>query len=37
MSARRHNEINLDWLTVVVGPLVLLLLLALGVEGLPGN
>lgn len=37
MSADPHNEINLEWLTVLVGPLVLLLLLALGVEGLSGK
>jgi thiol-disulfide isomerase/thioredoxin len=36
VTARQHNEVNLDWLTVLVGPLVLLLLLALGVKGLPG-
>jgi thiol-disulfide isomerase/thioredoxin len=28
---------SLDWLTLVVGPLVLVLLLALGVEAQPGN
>jgi len=36
MNARRDNEVALDWLTVVVGPLVLVLLLALGVKGQPG-
>lgn len=36
MNAYRRNDVALDWLTVVVGPLVLVLLLALGVKGAPG-
>jgi hypothetical protein len=31
------KERSLDWLTLIVGPLVLLLLLALGVEARPGE
>ncbi|HKZ53276.1 MAG TPA: redoxin domain-containing protein [Candidatus Acidoferrales bacterium] len=32
-----ENDRGLDWLTLVIGPLVLLLLLALGVEARPGE
>ena len=32
-----EKERSLDWLTLIVGPLVLVLLLALGVEARPGE